>query len=955
MIEVKGREMVIPREEFNIGTTYDARSEMRHFHMRRVRQGGIDLAGLVFNLDLEYANGKTDTATLTKDVTDRDIDLMLTIEPTMLQVPGTVIIQIRALAEDGTVKWSSYKGAFFVEDCINTPGQYEGKITQLEQYEAEWGSVRDNVRALNSRMDEIVKMADGIDASDVAKEVTDARVGADGKKYESAGSAVREQITAEKDKRTAADAALKDEYNAQITAEATARKNTDASLNTAIATERARINNLTKLGEGSTTGDAELQDIRIGADGKTHATAGDAVREQVGSLKEDIDAVATIKRNYWDGLVWDVAGYLSLNQFIEADNFFTTKAVKLSAGDYLYTVGSGVGNNIHCVKCDSNGTILTKISATNTGSKWNNRIIAKITISDGYYRFNIGYNEKGPFMVIKTSDVSNFPASYISPSKADVIVNEDVSIPKLNEYVKYEILEDTTHHIDDISYIKSKNLFNMDGDGLLEGYFTDKFTSDDTYRMTYPIFIEEGVSYTCSFSKSALGNNVRIARCDKHGELDGTWFDATLSEDETLISFTPDKSGYIRLNIGTVRNLTGFFIYKSSDYSDVFEPYDIKLSDDVEISKYFEKRPNLFDIDSDLNISGYYLEGFNSDDKYAMTHPILLRKGITYKTPHDYGALGNNVRIARCDKQGNMSNDSYYTGSLDDKKQYLTFTAAETSYVRFNIGYARRSKTSFMVCEESAYPEKYMSYGECIKEEYIDEAIEKNTKKLLNNPLYGKKLSVNGDSICNGAGYPGGYAKIIGANNNMTVQNIAVGGGTISAEVYYASGNARHWICRTIENMDADSDYAIVEGGVNDSTNPTMGAITDGYTSTLDDTTFYGACESMFKQLAERFAGKKYGFIIVHQMSEMMRPNKRRYNAIMECASKWGVPVLDLAKTVPPLGFWSYSSGCTDETLISIVDTYTKDSNGHGDGWHPNEAGYKKYYVDKITEWMKTL
>lgn len=210
MIEVKGREIVIPREEFNIGTTYDARSEMRHFHMRRVRQGGIDLAGLVFNLDLEYANGKTDTATLTKDVTDRDIDLMLTIEPTMLQVPGTVIIQIRALAEDGTVKWSSYKGAFFVEDCINTPAQYEGKITQLEQYEAEWGSVRDNVRALNSRMDEIVKMADGIAASDVEKEVADARVGADGKKYESAGSAVREQITAEKDKRTAADASLND-------------------------------------------------------------------------------------------------------------------------------------------------------------------------------------------------------------------------------------------------------------------------------------------------------------------------------------------------------------------------------------------------------------------------------------------------------------------------------------------------------------------------------------------------------------------------------------------------------------------------------------------------------------------------------------------------------------------------------------------------------------------------
>ena len=35
------------------------------------------------------------------------------------------------------------------------------------------------------------------------------------------------------------------------------------------------------------------------------------------------------------------------------------------------------------------------------------------------------------------------------------------------------------------------------------------------------------------------------------------------------------------------------------------------------------------------------------------------------------------------------------------------------------------------------------------------------------NPLIGKKLSVNGDSICAGAGYSGGYAKIIGFQNNM--------------------------------------------------------------------------------------------------------------------------------------------------------------------------------------------
>lgn len=338
-------------------------------------------------------------------------------------------------------------------------------------------------------------------------------------------------------------------------------------------------------------------------------------------------------------------------------------------------------------------------------------------------------------------------------------------------------------------------------------------------------------------------------------------------------------------------------------------------------------------------------------------------------------------------------------------KEALEVTVPEgAKYVLVN-GRNKTSGTS-IVCPSKA-------------EMYVNNSEQTKVKDIEFSPLYKKKIGFAGDSICYGNGYVGGYAKIIGENNEMTVQNLGIGSTYLEMEVagstVVTSVNGQRTTWTTLKNgtfdpslvdfsltddygriryakrewtskhqyeytevtqsewngtdslyifrnsipervqyFDTDCDYIIMEGGINDVLGGLyLGEVTKGFTSELDTHTVLGGTEQMCRKLLARFADKKLGFILIHKVLQLPftpPPNadgtqKLYFDKIKEVLNKYSIPVLDL-----------YNKSGLNTGMDSFLKyTLATSANPNGDGVHPNEEGYRKFYVPKIEAWLKSL
>ena len=150
-----------------------------------------------------------------------------------------------------------------------------------------------------------------------------------------------------------------------LSSETSARVDADIAIN-------QRINNIIALPEGSTQGDAELMDIRVGGDGTTYPTAGDAVRNQYRELHYPLSALEDITIEGFSNAPEFINGTITNNAIITLTNAEIAVAnwnyltINAEPGQTYYISGTGSTQARLFIVVDENENVIDMFESATT-------------------------------------------------------------------------------------------------------------------------------------------------------------------------------------------------------------------------------------------------------------------------------------------------------------------------------------------------------------------------------------------------------------------------------------------------------------------------------------------------------------------------------------------------------------------------------------------------------------
>lgn len=212
------------------------------------------------------------------------------------------------------------------------------------------------------------------------------------------------------------------------------------------------------------------------------------------------------------------------------------------------------------------------------------------------------------------------------------------------------------------------------------------------------------------------------------------------------------------------------------------------------------------------------------------------------------------------------------------------------------------------------------------------------------SPYKGKTIVAFGDSIIAGWGWKEGtgivqplkekYPDGTWINNAESGANIAI------------SNNPAHTpIISQIRSYIGQPDAIIFDGGVNDLNNSIpIGSIESGYDASYNTGTFCGAMESALQYIMDTYPLAVKLYIIPHSFAKDNSYVDSIYSKAIEICDKWNMPYLDMRK-------------CAQIAMTSKNKSkYTRNANtGVGDGVHPTETWYRKFYAPLVDQRLRDL
>ena len=370
---------------------------------------------------------------------------------------------------------------------------------------------------------------------------------------------------------------------------------------------RERINNLSKLEPGSTTGDAELRDIRIGYDGTEYETAGEAVRGQIGSLSEELDntSIEGFDRFLYNDLIKSctfVKGkYIEIvdETFKETENSeYNTyvlddvnnyKRVKVT-GAYGYDIYPAVftddGNNVVayypserktqitlktieinvpngakklyvCVKKPQNAEIYEKVN----NYKINNELRKQLEASNSVANIQIEGYSKSDYKDILTTGILN-NGYCVELVEGDTNFKVTASTPYV--YYKIPVTEGKQLKINGIyGYNIRPAVFVDENESLVSFYPIDKGTGD-IVELSFDIFVPERAKYVL-----ITGYKITEIKCLEGGHLN---FTKTINNQQVKLYKENDKV-LIKSMLNEKEMTISAYLHGSQNLSFCFETY----------------------------------------------------------------------------------------------------------------------------------------------------------------------------------------------------------------------------------------------------------------------------------------------------------------------------------------------------------------------------------------------